>query len=113
MFWRKKQPVAVAPEVKPAVKKVKKLSPKETMIKQFEEMALEQILKFRLGEIYGGDLVIVGLNPQYPDKGRKYTISLDKIVDGQPAGKVNRLWDSNKPKDIAGWLLSREGKLFS
>jgi len=118
MFWRKKQSTAVAPEAKPQeaktkVKKAKKLSPKEVMIKQFEEMTPGQALKFRLGEIYGGDLAVVELNSQYPDKGRKYTVGLGKIVDGKPAGKINRLWDSNKPKDVAGWLLGREGKLLS
>ena len=118
MFWRKKQPTATAPEAKPQeaktkVKKAKKLSPKEIMIKQFEEVTPGQVIKFQLGEIYGSDLVTVELNPRYPDKGRKYSVGLGKIVDGQPVGKANRLWDSNKPKDIASWLLDRGGKPLS
>ena len=111
MFWRKKQPSEQG--VKTEVKKVKKLSPKETMIKQVEEMAQGQVVKFQLGEIYGGDLVAVELNPDYPDKGRKYAVSLGKVMDGEAVVKGKHLWDSNKPKDIAGWILNRDGKPFS
>ena len=111
MFWKKKQAEAKAKEAKP--KKVKKLSPKEIIGNQIEQLSPGQSLSYRLPETYGGGLAIVGLNPEYPGKGKKYVLSTDKIVAGKPAGQKTRFWDSNKPKDVASWILEKNGELFS
>jgi len=111
MFWRKKQTETKVTEAKP--KKVKKLSPREIIGNQIEQLGLGQSLSYRLPETYGGGLAVVELNPEYPGKGKKYVLKTDKIVEGKPAGKRSRLWDSDKPKDIAGWILDRNGELFS
>lgn len=111
MFWKKKQTEAKATEAKP--QKVEKLSPKEIIGNQIEQLGPGQSLSYKVPEVWGGDFITVELNPQYPGKGKKYVLGTDKIVEGKPAGKRSRMWDSDKPKDIAGWIVERDGKLFS
>ena len=111
MFWKKKQTGAKATEAKP--QKVKKLSPKDIIASKVEQLCPGESVSYRLAEVYGGGLAVVELNPQYPEKGKRYFLSLEKIVDGKPEGKRGRLWNSNKPKELAGWILERGGKLYS
>lgn len=99
MFWKKE--------------KEKKLTPKDIIGGKIEQLGPGETVSYRLPEVYGGGLAVVELNPQYPEKGKKYVLSLDKIVDGKPAGKRSRLWESNKPKDFAGWIVDRSGELYS
>ena len=108
MFWKKK-PVTG----EPSKQKAKKLSPKDIIENQIKQLSPGQSINYRLAEIYGGGLVVVELNPQYPTKGRMYILSTEKIVGGKPAGQRSRLWDSNKAKDMAGWIIDRGGELFS
>jgi hypothetical protein len=81
---------------------VKKLSPNEVIANQIGQLDPGQSLSYRLPETFGGGLAVVELNTEYPGKGKKYVLSTDKIVEGKPAGKRSRIWDSDKPKDIAG-----------
>ena len=115
MFWKKKPTEAKPTEAKAEVPqpKAKELSPKEIMINQIEQLSPGQSISYRLPEIRGGGLAVVELNPQYPKKGKKFIVSTDKIVEGKPAGKRLRLFDSDKPKDLAGWILGHGGELFS
>lgn len=118
MFWKRKKSDTSSAQLKPSeakveVKKPKKLSPKEILINQIEQLASDQIICYKLGETYGGDLVITELSTSYPEKGQKYIISLDKVVDGKPAGNKRRLWQSNKPRDIANWIYARAGVPFN
>ena len=101
MFWKKKQT-----EAKP---KAKKLSPAEILVSRLEQLSLGQSLVYRLAKVYGGDLVIVDLNPRYPNKGqRKYRMSTERLVDGKPCGQTI-LWYFEKPKNLAKWILERNG----
>lgn len=104
MFWRKKN------AEKP---KEKKLSPNEVVINKIEQLTSGQALSYRLPETYGGGLAVVELNPQYPKKGKKYIMSTEELVVNKPSGKRRRLWDSDKPKDMAAWILDRNGALFT
>jgi len=108
MFWKKKS--ATEEQLKP---KAKKLSPRKIIEERIKQLAPGQSISYRLLETFGGGLAVVELNPQYPTEGRMYILSTEKIVDGKPTGKRNRLWDSDKPRDIAGWILDRNGELFS
>jgi hypothetical protein len=67
------------------------------------------------GSNHGGPLgmgaSVIELNPSYAEKkGKKYNIYLTDVVDMQPVGKGNRLFDSNKPKDIASWVKNGHDK---
>jgi len=56
----------------------------------------------------GQGAAVVELNPNYPGKKQKKYILYTANVDGmQPVGKGNRLFDSNKSKDIANWIKER------
>ncbi len=107
MFGKKKQD-----EAKP---KGGKLSPKDIIANQIEQLGAGQSLSYRLPEAFGGYLMVVELNPDYPAKGKgqKYIVSRDEIVEGKPAGERTLLFDENKPKEIAGAILDRYGELFS
>jgi hypothetical protein len=67
------------------------------------------------GGTHGGPLgmgcAIVELNPSYLEKkGGKYNIYIADVVDMQPVGKGQKLFDSNKPKDIARWIKDSHHK---
>ena len=123
MFWRKKQAQAVAgqsaatvaaPAAKAAVKQpeVKQLSPKEQLTGRISQLAHGESLVYVLADTYGGGLAIIELNPKFPGKGKKYIMVLEALVKGQPGGKRNVLWDSSNPKDMANWILDRNGRPF-
>jgi hypothetical protein len=61
------------------------------------------------GATHGGPLgmgaAVVELNPNYPaKKQKKYIVYTTDVIDMQPVGKGQKLWDSDKPKDIAHWV---------
>jgi len=67
------------------------------------------------GAAHGGPLgmgaAVVELNPSYLEKkGEKYNIYTADVVDMQPVGKGQKLFDSNKPKDIARWVMNAHHK---
>jgi hypothetical protein len=103
MFWRKKEP------------KVQDLSPQEILTNRIEEeiekLALGQTLIYKLPEFYWaafGVFVMAELNPSYPQKGKKYIMSKDGMVDGKPAGRKFRLWDSNKARIAAEFIAESQ-----
>ena len=99
MFWRRKRAQAKAEPPKP---KAKKLSPKDTIENQSEQLGPGQTVSYRPLETYGGSLAVVELNPRYPGKGRRYILSTEEIVNGKPAGKrPARLTAAHGP--MHGW----------
>ena len=61
------------------------------------------------GGRHGGPLgmgaTVIELNPNYPGKKqKKYIMYMADVVDMQPVGKGDKLWDSDKLKDIARWI---------
>jgi len=67
------------------------------------------------GSAYGGPLgmgaAVVELNPNYPGKKqKKYIVYPTDVIDMQPAGKGQKLFDSDKPKDIARWIKEAHHK---
>lgn len=102
MFWKKKQTEAKEP------------SPVEIIMNQIEQLSPGESLTYRVGETFGGDLAIVDLNPQYPDKGeKKYRMSTEKLVDGKPSGKRKPLWYYDNSKMLASWFIERHGVPFN
>ena len=91
-------------------KKVKPLTPKEVLTRQIEEIEGTQTVNYQLPEDHSGWLVIVGLNSQYPGKGKKYAMKVDRMEGGQAGKSISTLWESNNAKDMANWILDRQGK---
>jgi hypothetical protein len=61
------------------------------------------------GVTSGGPLgmgaAVVELNPNYPDKKqKKYVVYAADVIDMQPVGTRQKLFDLDKPKQIANWI---------
>jgi hypothetical protein len=67
------------------------------------------------GTKHGGPMgmgaAVIELNPNYPGKKqKKYNMYIDDVIDMQPVGKREKIFDSDKPKSIASWVKSSHGK---
>ncbi len=67
------------------------------------------------GSFAGGPLgrgaAIIEINPDYPKKtDKKYAIYESSVVGMEPTGKKQKLFDSNKPKDIAKFIKESHHK---
>jgi hypothetical protein len=67
------------------------------------------------GPAVGGPLgqgaAIVELNPNYPaKKGKKYIIYTANVVGMEPVSNRQKLYDSDKPKEIAKWIKNAHHK---
>ena len=61
------------------------------------------------GSAHGGPLgmgaAVIELNPNYPGKKqKKFNVYNADVVDMQPLGKGQKLFDTDKPKNIARWV---------
>ena len=93
--------------------KEKKLSPKDMMAQQMEQLETGKELMFRLGQIYVKPFITVLHSPEYPGKGKKFIVFQDGVgPDGKPAGKRGKFWETDKPKEIASWIMEREGSIY-
>jgi hypothetical protein len=56
---------------------------------------------------------VVELNPKYQEKRQKrYILYIADVEGTQPVGKGNKLFDTDKAKEVAGWIKDRH-RLFS
>jgi len=93
--------------------KEKKLSPKDAMAQKIDAIAAGSELVFKLGQIYVKPFITVSVNPEYPGKGKKYIIFQEAAgSDAKPSGKRGKFWETNNSKEIAGWVLEREGTVY-
>lgn len=54
---------------------------------------------------------VIELNPNYPGKKqKKYIVYPADVIDMQPVGKGQKLFDSDKPKNIARWIKDAHHK---
>ncbi len=96
--------------------KVKEQTKRQLMVgriaSEVEQLTPGQSLIYKLPEFYWDGFaafLIAEPNPTYPQKGKKYCMYTDKIVDGKPAGKKASMGQSDKPKGIAEWMADRDG----
>jgi hypothetical protein len=69
----------------------------------------------KTGGKHGGPLgmgaSVIELNPDYPGKKqKKYIAYTADVIDMQPVGKGGKIFDSDKPKDVASWVMGSHGK---
>jgi hypothetical protein len=67
------------------------------------------------GVAHGGPLgmgaAVIELNPNYPGKKqKKYILYLADVVDTKPVDRGEKLFDSDKPKELASWVKERHHK---
>ena len=118
MFWNKKNS-KVENGADPADQKdikttrPKKLSKKDILTGQIEMLEQGHTLNYVVNTWSGTDLMVVELNPAYPDKGHKYIVSFEDMTDNRPSGKRQHLADSDKAKQVAEWIISRKGEPYT
>jgi hypothetical protein len=89
-----------------------KMSPREVLSNRIEQLLQGEQILYQLPPSSGGDVVIIERNKEYPDKGRKYFVITTDLVNGKPGEKRRLLFDNNKSKVIAGWLLEKSAELI-
>lgn len=58
----------------------------------------------------GRGAAVVQLNPDYPNKGKKYIMYTANVKDLEPVGTWQKFMEDNNPKSIAGWIKERHFK---
>jgi len=91
---------------------VRSVSPIDELTTRILALTNDQEIVHQLPEFYGNELAIVSLNPEYQRGGKKYRILLERTIDGQPSGQRRTSWDSDKAKELAKWILERNGIPF-
>ena len=65
----------------------------------------------REGGPLGRGAAVIELNPNYPGKKqKKYILYIADVAGMQPIGKGTKVFDSDKPKEIASWIKERHYK---
>jgi hypothetical protein len=67
------------------------------------------------GAAAGGPLgrgaAVIDLNPNYPGgKGKKYIVSAAYVIGMEPTTKRQKIFDSNKPQEVAKWVMQGHHK---
>ncbi|MDO8568054.1 MAG: hypothetical protein Q7R57_04995 [Dehalococcoidales bacterium] len=66
------------------------------------------------GGPFGRGAAVIELNPKYPgEKQKKYIISVANVDGLEPVGKREKMFDSDKTKEIAKWVKERHYKPVS
>lgn len=64
-----------------------------------------------MGGPLGMGCAVIELNPNYPGKRqKKYIVYTADVIDMQPVGKGQKLFASDKPKDLARWIKDAHHK---
>lgn len=112
--WFDKGSKLVELEEKRVIPKVKILTRAEIRkkIEELTEPGSSVFFYLSASPASGGPLgrgaAVVELNPKYPGKGqKKYILSAVPVKDLEPVGKGLGMFDSDKAKDIAGWIADR------
>lgn len=85
-------------------------SPRDVLIERIEQVTPGQEVAFRLPPIYGSDIIVVEANKDYPGKGHKFAVASADPVEGKPGPNRRHIWEADKAKPIADWILARNGE---
>jgi hypothetical protein len=91
----------------------KEKSPLDILIDQFDQMGPGQRLMYTLAPMYGPEIIIVEANKDADGKQAKFAVVASPPVDGKPGPARHTIWETNKAKAIAKWLLGRNAKPFA
>lgn len=109
MFWKKKEQTAAETS-----QQEKHMPAKDRVIAEVEQLVPGQALIYKLPEKHRdfASFFIIRLNPAYPGKGKKYIISLDKHLDGKPAGQESVLLETDKPAHFKSLVTDRTAEPY-
>ena len=107
MFGMKDKGGVVAVEKDP--QRAKKASPRDLMMNEINAVEVGKEITYKLGAIYVKPYITIARNAT----GKRFVVYQDgKDAAGNPAGKRGKFWDANEAKDIASWIIEREGTLY-
>ena len=97
------------------VTKPHKAAPKEVLAGKIEQLAPGKTLRYKVAEpeTWGCNFISVDLNPHYPQKGKKYTFSREKMANGLPDGNKSSIYESDDAMQIANSIIERKGTPFA
>ncbi len=111
MFGKKAKGAGTA-EPQAAARKAKPQSVRDTFTEKIDQLTPGQEVAFRLPPIYGSELIVVEANKDYPAKGHRYSLASADPVDGKPGQNRKHLWETDKPRTLAAWIVDRSGELI-
>ncbi|MBI2853553.1 MAG: hypothetical protein HYX87_01355 [Chloroflexi bacterium] len=83
----------------------------EALDKQNNKVSFYMAAGSRHGGPLGMGAAVIELNPEYPGKKqKKYNIYLADVVDMCPVGNGDKLFNSDKPKEIPSWVKNGHRK---
>ncbi len=107
MFWKKDKGGAATTAAQSP--KVKKATPRDLLMEELNAIEPGGEITYKLGPIYTKPFITVAHNTE----GKKFTVYQDAIdQSGNPMGKRGKVWDANEAKDIATWIVEREGAVY-
>ena len=85
---------------------------KKDIVQMMERLEGDKFLIFRLHQTFGGGYALIERNPEHEGKkGKKYFLRWGK--DESQTRTAKPLWETDKSKNLAGWVVGRLGELIS
>ncbi|MFH1652361.1 MAG: hypothetical protein ABID87_09735 [Chloroflexota bacterium] len=102
---------ALTPQQEEAKAKARKYIP---LSHRIEQLMLGESLNFILSspETWGGKYLVVQINQQYPQRGKKYVLSLVNDLKDLPIEERDVLYTSDQTLEIAASIMDRNGELL-
>jgi hypothetical protein len=100
------------PEQEEAKIKAKKLAPYQALVTKIEQIIPGQTLRYKIPETWGGSFVVIEINPQHLQNGRRYFLSIEDGIQGMPGGPKTFMYDSDEPLTLAKSIIDRNGESF-
>ncbi len=100
---------------KTSVAKPHKLTPSEVLAGKIEQLTAGKNLRYKITEpeAWGCNFITVELNSQYPERGKKYLFSREKMANGLPDGNKCSIYDSDNALEIANSIIERKAVPFA
>ncbi len=100
---------------KDAVPKPHKATPNEILAGKIDQLAAGKTLRFKVAEpeAWGCNFVSVELNSQYPQRGKKFLFTREKMSNGMPDGNKCSIYDTDSALEIADSIIERKGTTFA
>jgi hypothetical protein len=90
-----------------------RLAPYQNIVNKIEEMIPGEILRYKIPATWGGSFIAIQRNSQYPQRGRRYILSIEDGIGGIPGGQNTVMYDSDEPLILASSIIDRSGELFT
>jgi len=100
---------------KTSVAKPHKATSSEVLAGKIEQLTAGKTLRYKITEpeAWGCNFISVELNSQFPERGKKYLFSREKMANGLPDGNKCSIYDSDSALEIANSIIERKAVPFA